>query len=261
MNKLESTITSVAHELSRARRIAVLTGAGVSAESGVPTFRGAGGFWKDEEEVMRLATLQGFLADPKRVWEWYDMRRQMAKSVEPNPGHYALAQLEHITSARGGDFTLITQNIDGLHERAGSNNIIELHGNLWYARCLKNCTRDVYLLEQTPLPEYPPKCPQCDGILRPHVVWFGELLDPLVIESATRASLQAEVMLVVGTSAQVYPAAGLPYSARNAGALIVEINLEQTDLTPYAHLSIQGKSGEVLPQIVSVIDDMLKNQK
>jgi len=261
VSELESAVAGVARELLRARRIAVLTGAGVSAESGIPTFRGAGGFWKDEDEVMKLATLQGFLADPKRVWEWYDMRRQMANSVEPNAGHYALAELERITSERGGVFTLITQNIDGLHERAGSKNIIELHGNIRYARCLKNCSRDLFLLDEPPLREYPPKCPRCDGILRPHVVWFGELLDPLVIESATRASLQAEVMLVVGTSAQIYPAAGLPYSAKNAGALIVEINLERTDLTPSADLSIQGKSGEILPQIVFAIDNTLKNQK
>ncbi len=253
----EKSIANVADVLAKARYIAVLTGAGVSAESGVPTFRGAGGFWKDEEEVMRLATLQGFLADPKRVWEWYDMRRQMAKSVEPNPGHNALAELEFITTQRGAKFTLITQNIDGLHERAGSKSLVELHGNLWYARCLKTCVSELFLLDQTPLPAYPPMCPKCGGMLRPHVVWFGELLDPLVLESAARAAISCDVMLVVGTSAQVYPAASLPYSARQNGATLIEINLEPTELTSSAYLSVKGRSGEILPQVLDRVKRIL----
>lgn len=250
MKTHKASVSAIAELLAKARSIAVLTGAGVSAESGVPTFRGAGGFWKDEEEVMRLATLQGFLADPKRVWEWYDMRRQMAKTVQPNPGHFALAELEKLSSERGAGFTLITQNIDGLHERAGSKSIIELHGNLYYARCLNACTRTLYRLDEAPLAEYPPKCPNCDSILRPHVVWFGELLDPLVLDSSIAAAESCDTFLVVGTSAQVYPAASLPYTAKRRGATVVEINIEHTELSSYADYSLLGKSGKVLPEIL-----------
>ncbi len=256
----EKAINSIAEHLNKARAVVVLTGAGVSAESGVPTFRGAGGFWKDEEEVMRLATLQGFLNDPKAVWEWYDMRRCMAKSVEPNSGHFALAELEELISKAGKRFALITQNIDGLHERAGSKNIIELHGNLWYARCLKECCSDLFPLLDAPLPNYPPACPKCGGILRPHVVWFGELLNPLVLENATRIAMTADIMLVVGTSAQIYPAAGLPCTARQSGATIVEINIESTELTPIVQYSILGKSGEVLPRIVKAFREFLQGR-
>jgi len=236
--------------MAAAHHACVLTGAGVSAESGIPTFRGAGGFWKDEQEVQKLATLQGFLEDPKRVWEWYDMRRTQAKSVEPNPGHYAVAEWERQMLARGGDFAVITQNIDGLHAAAGSQNIIELHGSIWLARCLKGCTKELTRLPDPPLPEYPPKCEKCGGMLRPHIVWFGEQLDPFVISEAARRAEASDLMLVVGTSAQVYPAAGLPYTARMRGATIVEVNLEPTKLTSVAQFAFHGKSGEILPQLL-----------
>mgnify|MGYP000421492721 CR=1 FL=1 len=191
------TIMRVAELMAKAERAAVLTGAGVSAESGVPTFRGKHGFWKDED-VMKLATLQGFLADPKKVWEWYDWRRGQLAEVEPNPGHHALAQWERMVTGRGASYSLITQNIDGLHELAGSKTILELHGNLWYARCLKGCSAELKHIPDTPLPEYPPPCPWCDSILRPHVVWFGEQLDPTVIEESFNVSGAADLMLVVG---------------------------------------------------------------
>jgi len=243
------TIAKVAELMVKAKRAAVLTGAGVSAESGVPTFRGKHGFWKDEE-VMKLATLQGFLSDPKKAWEWYDWRRGQLKEVEPNPGHHALAEWEKTIGERGGSYSLITQNIDGLHEHAGSESILELHGNIWYARCLKGCTTELKHIPETPLPEYPPPCPWCDSILRPHVVWFGEQLDPAVIEESFAVSGAADLMLVVGTSAQVYPAAGLPYVASRAGGKIVEINLEPTELTHAADFALHGRSGEILPELM-----------
>lgn len=248
----EDELRRVASLMAEAHHACVLTGAGVSAESGIPTFRGAGGFWKDEQEVRELATLEGFLRDPARVWEWYDMRRAQAKSVEPNPGHHAIARWEQQVNARGGEFALITQNIDDLHAVAGSRNVIELHGNIQYARCLNQCTQELTRLPDSPLPEYPPKCPKCEGILRPHVVWFGEQLDPAVINEAAHRAEAADIMLVVGTSAQVYPAAGLPHAARIRGATIVEINLQPTELTSAAQFAFYGKSGEILPRLVEL---------
>lgn len=252
MNAYQDELRRVGRLMTEARRACVLTGAGVSAESGIPTFRGAGGFWKDEQEVRDLATLEGFLRDPKRVWEWYDMRRSQAKLVQPNPGHYALAEWEQQITTRGGEFALITQNIDGLHRAAGSQNVVELHGNIHLARCVNECSEELIPLPEPPLPEHPPKCPKCGGMLRPHVVWFGEPLNPRIIEQATQAAYSAELMLVVGTSAQVYPAAGLPYAARSHGAVIVEINLEPTELTSAAQFAFHGKSGEILPQLLEL---------
>jgi len=248
----EKELERVARMMAEARRACILTGAGVSAESGIPTFRGAGGFWKDEREVLELATLEGFLRDPGRVWEWYDMRRNQAKSVKPNPGHCALAEWEQRVLVRNGEFAVITQNIDGLHREAGSQKVIELHGNIRYARCLHGCTEDLIELPEQPLAEYPPKCAKCGGMLRPHVVWFGEPLDPRVIGEATHSAHGADLMFVVGTSAQVYPAAGLPYAARMQGATIVEVNLEPTELTSVAQFAFHGKSGEILPRLLEL---------
>jgi NAD-dependent protein deacetylase/lipoamidase len=228
--------------LARARRIAVLTGAGVSAESGVPTFRGPGGLWENHR-AEDLATPQAFSRDPALVWRWYNWRRALMAKCEPNPAHRALAALE----GRTDQFTLITQNVDGLHQRAGNQAPLELHGNIWWVRCM-DCGA-LYEERELELPA-PPTCRNCGGLLRPHVVWFGESLDSRILGAAWRAAARCEVMLVVGTSAVVQPAAGLASVARQAGAFVIEVNLEQTPNSPEVHISLLGQAGEILPELV-----------
>ena len=229
--------------LKQARSIAVLTGAGVSAESGVPTFRGNGGLWK-QRRAESLATPEAFARDPKLVWEWYDWRRSVLAGVKPNPGHYALAQLEQRTP----QFTLVTQNVDGLHELAGSRNVLEVHGSIWTVRCT-TCERE-QVDRRTPLPEIPPRC-ECGGLLRPGVVWFGEALPSSIWRDAEAAARTAEVFLLVGTSAVVYPAAGLAEIAKTSGARVVEINIAETALSSGIDEFLQGASGELLPQLIA----------
>lgn len=229
--------------LSEARRIAVLTGAGVSAESGVPTFRGPGGLWKTHRPE-DLATPGAFARDPKLVWEWYDWRRGLLAKVEPNPGHAALAALED----RSPDFTLITQNVDGLHERAGSRRIHRLHGSIWRVRCTE-CGAESND-DRVPLPELPPRC-GCGALVRPGIVWFGEPLPQTEWQAAERAATHCDLFVVAGTSAQVYPAAALVPMAAQAGARVIEINMEDTPLSGVAGISLRGKAGEILPQLIS----------
>jgi NAD-dependent deacetylase len=229
--------------LQQARSVAVLTGAGVSAESGVPTFRGANGLWK-QHRVESLATPSAFARDPKLVWEWYNWRRSVLADVRPNPGHYALAELEK----RIANFTLITQNVDGLHELAGSRNVLRLHGSIWDVRCL-DCEREI-IDRRIPLPEIPPKC-ECGGLLRPGVVWFGEPLPQRIWQDAETAARSSELFLVIGTSAVVYPAAGLARIAKSSGARVVEINIAETALTEAIDQFLQGPSGELLPQLMA----------
>jgi NAD-dependent deacetylase len=243
----------VAEVMAHAQRPTVLTGAGISAESGIPTFRGSGGFWKDEEEMMRLSTLDGFLYDPKAVWEFYDRRRVQANSVQPNLGHEALANWEIRAQRRGKPFALITQNVDGLHARAGSRNILELHGSIWLARCFKGCCPDLFMLPEEPLPSYPPECPKCGAMLRPHIVWFGEKLHPAILEESFALAEESDLMLVVGTSSQVYPAAGLPYAVKRSGGTVVQVNMEPTELSATADYNIYGKSGEILPELMMFV--------
>lgn len=229
--------------LKEARSIAVLTGAGVSAESGVPTFRGAGGLWK-QRRAETLATPEAFLQDPKMVWEWYDFRRGALAKVQPNPGHYALVELEK----RAPAFTLITQNVDGLHELAGTQNVLRVHGSIWMVRCL-DCGRERDD-RRVPLPEIPPRC-ECGGILRPGVVWFGESLPADVWRKAEAAARAADLFLVIGTSAIVYPAAGLAQIAKASGARVVEINVAPTALSNEIDESLRGPSGELLPLLLA----------
>jgi NAD-dependent deacetylase len=221
----------------------VLTGAGVSAESGVPTFRGNNGLWK-QYRAEELATHEAFTRDPKTVWEWYDWRRRLIAEVKPNAGHFALAELEH----RIPNFTLITQNVDDLHDDAGSKNVLKIHGSIWSLRCTQ--CGDERLDRTAPLPNLPPKC-RCSGLLRPGVVWFGETLPPKVWESAERAAEQADVFLVIGTSALVYPAAGLARIAKLSGAKVIEINIEETPLSSGTDAFLQGSSAELLPQLMA----------
>jgi NAD-dependent deacetylase len=228
--------------LQSASSVVVLTGAGISAESGVPTFRGPGGLWKTFR-AEDLATPEAFERDPRVVWEWYDSRRAALAAVGPNAGHRALVELE----ARKPRFTLVTQNVDGLHDRAGSRNVVKLHGDIWVLRCLK-CRRE-RRDERTPLPELPPRC-ECGGLLRPGVVWFGEPLPREAWERAEEATRAAEVLLVVGTSATVYPAAGLVPLAMGAGARVIECNMEETPFSSALHRSFRGRAGELLPQLV-----------
>ncbi len=221
--------------------VTVLTGAGISAESGVPTFRGDGGLWRNFRPE-QLATPEAFRRDPALVWEWYDWRRRLISSCAPNRAHATLAEMESALP----DFVLITQNVDGLHQSAGSRNILELHGNLWRMRCT-GCgkTSEDY---SVPLPEIPPRCPECNGLLRPDVVWFGESLPSAVLETAWAAAARCRLMLVIGTSAAVQPAASLPLVALRNGAQLVEINPAETPLSAHVHQVLRGPAAEELPR-------------
>ena len=228
-------------------RITVLTGAGVSAASGVPTFRGADGLWKNFRPET-LATADAFSRDPKLVWEWYAWRRARIASCEPNPAHHALADW----SRRFPHFTLITQNVDGLHERAGTANVIRLHGSIWEVRCWDECRESPERWRDDTLQfdQVPPRCPHCGGMIRPGVVWFGESLDPDVMLQAARAT-ECDVFITIGTSAVVYPAAGFIDAARRHGAFTVEINPEATPATRAVDLALQGTAEIVLPTVTS----------
>lgn len=242
---MSDALASARQRLAGARRVAVLTGAGISAESGIPTFRDAHtGLWA-QFDPMQLATEEGFRADPSLVWRWYAWRRTLVGQARPNAGHRALAAAE----ARFERFRVITQNVDGLHARAGSTNLIELHGNIMRTICLERCGFSEDSPARLPAGE-PPRCPQCDAWLRPAVVWFGEMLDPTALNEADAAAEDCDVMLVVGTSGLVYPAAGIPASARRAGAVVLTVNTEPTDLDAVASVCIRGKAAEVLPRLL-----------
>lgn len=234
--------------LRSARHLVVFTGAGVSAESGVPTFRGAGGLWRNYDATS-LATPQSFARDPKLVWEFYNYRRDLLAPLTPNPGHYATATLEK----KVPEFTLVTQNIDNLHREAGSENLVELHGNIWWVRCAdEECEYSRLPVEnrQVPVEPIPPPCPRCGGFLRPHVVWFGEMLDGEVLQKALAAVEACDYLIVAGTSAVVQPAASMPLMARHAGAFVLEINPERTEISNMMDESVQAASGAALPRLV-----------
>jgi len=236
--------------LTSAGAVTFFTGAGVSAESGVPTFRGTDGIWakfKPEE----LANLSAFMKNPELVWEWYRARKTIIATVRPNAGHFALAAMEALFPG----CTLITQNIDNLHRRAGSRHILELHGNIERNYCLK-CGAP-YGDEDLPQTEGVPRCSRagCAGLIRPDVVWFGEMLPEDEWDAAVRASAAADVFFSVGTSGIVYPAASLPLTAKQQGAFLVEINPEPTSLTRSVDLFLQGLSGEILPAIVERVKE------
>lgn len=254
--ELTSEIQRLSEPLSRAQRIVVLTGAGVSAESGIPTFRDAQtGLWEKYDPVM-LASIEGFTEDPATVWRWYDERRQSMKAAQPNPGHYALAQWEQHWRTNGRSFQLVTQNIDNLHGRAGSSGIIELHGNIWYVRRLRGSFDEAFPLEECPLAEIPPRDDE-GRLLRPHVVWFGEQLDPSNIEAAFLTAAASDFCLVAGTSSVVYPAAAVPLEAKRSGAKIVEINPQRTELTSLADYVLAAPSGVVLPALWALVQEQL----
>jgi NAD-dependent deacetylase len=228
--------------VKEARSIAVLTGAGISAESGIPTFRDAGGLWKNFRSE-DLASPQAFVRDPKFVWEWYDWRRGLIAKAEPNAGHRALAELQKRTPG----FTLVTQNVDGLHDRAGSTRILKVHGDIWTVRCTV-CSRERRDLRPS-IPVLPPHC-GCGGVERPGVVWFGESLPPEIWSQSEQAASAADVFLMVGTSALVYPAAGLVHLAKASGAKVVEVNPAETPISEMVDFSWRAPAAEALSQLV-----------
>lgn len=218
-----------------------MSGAGISAESGVPTFRGAGGLWRNYSPH-ELATPQAFQKDPQLVWEWYDWRRGLIGKCSPNAAHDTLASLE----AQTAEFTLITQNVDGLHSLAGSKNLLEIHGDIWTLRCTGCGTSRVDRTHPLPLL---PLCDSCGGLERPGVVWFGESLDQSVLEGAAAAATRADVLLVVGTSGLVQPAASLAYLTKDNGGFVAAINTEETPHSGDMDAMLLGKAGEVLPAL------------
>lgn len=237
-----SDLSLLKEKMASAESVAVLTGAGISADSGVPTFRGKDGLWRNYQ-AEDLATPEAFERDPQLVWEWYNWRRTIISSKKPNEAHYALAQLE----ARTPKFRLITQNVDGLHRVAGSKNVYELHGDIWKVRCT-SC-RQVTDNREVPLALLP-QCCSCGGLLRPHIVWFGEALDQQTLSKSFQAVESCDVLLIIGTSGLVYPAAMLMPSARAHGAFVVEINLDPTPYSSGADLSIHGRAKEIVPLLL-----------
>lgn len=230
-------------ELKSANHVAVLTGAGTSAESGVPTFRDAqSGLWA-KYDPQELATPQAFHRTPGLVWDWYAWRRSLVAEAKPNAGHLALVQMAELVP----EFTLITQNVDGLHQKAGSLDVIELHGNITRIKC-SNCDRTVDEFQEIEDP--PPHCPYCDGLLRPDVVWFGENLPQNSLSRSLLAAQQCDLFLSIGTSSVVHPAASLPIEALEKGTSTVEINPDRTPLTSYMTYVLAGPSGVVLPELV-----------
>jgi NAD-dependent deacetylase len=237
-----SAIESARELLNNAKAIAALTGAGISAESGIPTFRGASGLWK-QFRPEELATPEAFARDPQTVWEWYHWRRKLIAEAKPNAGHHALAQLEQSAPK----FTVVTQNVDGLHQAAGSREVLELHGSIWKLRCTQ-CGRE-WVDQNTPEGRRLVYC-QCGALARPGVVWFGEGLPLSVWQLAEQAIRNCDLFLVVGTSAVVYPAAGLVPLARSSGAKIIEINIEASPMSGIVDIQLIGRAGEVLPRLI-----------
>jgi NAD-dependent protein deacetylase/lipoamidase len=236
--------------LRSANEVVALTGAGISAESGIPTFRGEDGLWsklKPEE----LADFDAFLKNPQLVSEWYEHRRQITRISRPNPAHLALVEMEQLFRR----FTVVTQNVDDLHRRAGSRNVAELHGNIDHNYCIR-CGKRYDGADFDALESF--HCPVCGGLIRPDIVWFGEMLPQDQWEMAESAAADAEVMFVVGTSSVVFPAAELPMTVRRGGGKIVEINIEQTPLSEFADYSFQGSASSVLTEFVDKIKELRK---
>ncbi len=229
--------------LKEAQRVCIITGAGISAESGVPTFRGKDGLWR-QYRAEELATPQAFARDPKLVWEWYNWRRSLIYPLKPNPAHEAVTAMD----SHYPDFLLITQNVDGLHRKAGTRRMVEVHGNIWRVRCTREGTISERI--QQDLGELPPVCEKCGAILRPDVVWFGESLPLEALNRSIGFVSACDLMIVIGTSAVVYPVAGFPWTAKQKGATVIEINAEQTPITEIADYSMIGKAGEIMPLLV-----------
>lgn len=244
MNEKISISPALETLLSKETKVVVLTGAGISAESGVPTFRGENGLWK-KFRPEELATFDAFMANPQLVWEWYEYRRKIIEEIKPNPGHLALVEFQNYFEK----FDLITQNVDGFHHQAGSRNVVELHGNIRRNKCI-GCGAQYESLEKT-IPGIPPKC-ACGGNIRPDVVWFGEMLPPDALNYAFQVSAACDLFFSVGTSAVVHPAASLPLLAKRNGAYVVEVNIEPTEISHLMDESLFGKAGEIMPLLVKL---------
>ncbi|MHA1934945.1 MAG: NAD-dependent protein deacylase [Candidatus Thorarchaeota archaeon] len=235
---------NAARIIANAKHLAALTGAGISKESNIPTFRGEDGLW-NEYDVMELATPQAFTKNPTLVWEWYSWRQGLIASCEPNPAHRTLAEWE----SNGLLKCLITQNVDGLHRRAGSNKVLEVHGNLWQLKCT-SCEHNGFL--DSPA-EGVPNCPKCGSFLRPDVVWFGEQLNPRIMSHVYSELEKTDVCIVIGTSALVQPSASFPIIVKQKEGTIIEVNIEATPLTSYADIHLSGKAGEIMPTLNSLL--------
>ncbi len=227
--------------LQDAKSVVVVTGSGISSESGVPTFRGEDGLWKTYR-AEELATMQAFISNPELVWEWYDWRRGLISKASPNPAHKIIAEME----SRYPEFLLVTQNVDGLHRKAGSKHIVEIHGNIRLVRCMEEGKE--FFLEENPLSQLPPTC-DCGALLRPAVVWFGEMLPVEALATAQEHIQKADLLITVGTSGVVYPVAHFPMLAKGTGARVIEINMERTPISSIADFTVLGKAGEVLPEL------------
>lgn len=254
MSAEQSDLDAAADVIRDAELLVVLTGAGVSKESGVPTFRDSlDGLWA-KYDPMDLATPDAFQRNPKLVWDWYEYRRQMVNSVQPNPGHYAIAALEDMLP----EIVVITQNVDGLHQQAGSTDVIRLHGDITRHRCFDNCQGNPTLIDISMLTwdqeSGPPHCPHCGAYVRPDVIWFTEALPSAALDRSFDLAQRCDVMLVVGTSGIVQPAAQLPYAAKRwSSATLIDVNPMRDEIAPMADIFLQGKSGELLPQLVARI--------
>ena len=233
---------TVAQKLKGSKKIVFVTGAGISQESGIPTFRGKDGYWR-KYDPMKLASIDAFYDDPKLVWEWYDDRRKNILAVKPNEGHFAISQMEEFK-----DVVILTQNIDGLHQRSGSTNVLELHGSIIRIKCTV-CDFTDNITEN--FESLPPKC-KCGSMLRPDVVWFGEPLPQNIWQSAIKEASVCDVMVIVGTSLVVSPANTLPVYAKQNGAILIEVNPEKTVMSNDMTLSIQATSVGVLPKMLSI---------
>jgi len=232
---------SLIDSLRKSESIVFFTGAGISSESGIPTFRGKDGIW-NKLRPEELANFDAFMRNPEMVWEWYNHRKKIIHEAKPNAAHLAIAEMQNHFK----NVTVVTQNIDNFHRRAGSSNIFELHGNIERNFCI-NCKK--YYNEELDFSAGVPKC-DCGGLIRPDVVWFGEYLPEDQFLGGEKAAINSDVFFVVGTSAVVYPAAGLVYTAKQSGSTIVEINIEETPLSSIANYSFFGKAGEILPRIL-----------
>lgn len=242
--------SELVERLRGGRRVVVLTGAGISAESGIPTFRDEDGLWQ-EYDPSELATMEAFLDHPEVVQDWYAHRRSILEEAGPNPAHRAITRLEQLVP----EFLCVTQNVDDLHREAGTEQVVELHGNIRRNYCV-DCEEPASEAVLAQIEEgRPATCPECGGYIRPDVVWFGEPLPRVAIERAERAAREADIFLSVGTSAAVHPAAGLPVTARRSGAFLGEINVDSTEITPYVDEVLRGPAGEILPELVERLED------
>ena len=255
----DNHLQKAADVIAQSDRLVVFTGAGMSKESGVPTFRDAlDGLWA-QHDPMKLATPQAFRQDPKLVWDWYNYRRELLSDKRPNPGHFAVAELDDLLP----QVVVVTQNIDGFHHAVGSTDVICLHGDLKRDKCFANCRGNPTYVDVSQLTAWdtdagPPLCPYCEeAYVRPDVVWFNESLPYHELTRATELSRQADVMLIIGTSGVVWPAAGLTVEAKEAGATLIEINPNPSEITPITHHFIQGPSGEIMPELARRIRELL----